>query len=320
MSDKCNHCVKKIEDSQQKLKCTSCEHCYHADCVGLKSEAAVKNALKTAWKCNTCKMSLRSGSTSGMSEESLTKILHELKREILDRMEKQFEGLQTSNNFLSEQINDMAKKIESSNAIVKEQQKQISKLEEENKSFKFEIDCLSNEINELQQYSRIMNVEISGIPETENEQIMTVVSDVAKCIGVQTTPGDVLIAHRVPTKSTKRPKPIIVQLKSRVERSKWLEAFKGKRNLTCNDINSSLPKNSFYVNEHLTARNKSLLYEAKNFAREYSYDFTWVTNGKIFIRKSKGSPAKRIFSLNDLDRLERSESRDTRVDSGRGKH
>ena len=78
------------------------------------------------------------------------------------------------------------------------------------------ITYLKKEVNELQQYTRLANLEISGILDTKDEQISALVNNVAKCIGVHTEPGDIVIAHRVPKRSTKRPKPITVQLRSRL--------------------------------------------------------------------------------------------------------
>ena len=48
-------------------------------------------------------------------------------------------------------------------------------------------------------------------------------------------------------------------------------------------MNPNPSDNKFYVNEHLTSTNKALLFITKKFAKEN--DYTWVSNGKIFVRK-----------------------------------
>lgn len=89
MNEKCWHCNKNIEDSSE-TKVHQLEYYYHADSAWQSSDGTVKFVLKTDWKCTALKMSLGSGSTSGMSEQRLSKILNELKQEILDLMENQF--------------------------------------------------------------------------------------------------------------------------------------------------------------------------------------------------------------------------------------
>ena len=97
-----------------------------------------------------------------------------------------------------------------------------------------------SEVNELQQYTRSDNLEISGVSEMKAEQISTLLDNVAKCIGVHTEPGNIVIAHRVPTRSTKLPKTILVLLQSRLERGKWIEVVRKRRNVTCSNMSMNI--------------------------------------------------------------------------------
>lgn len=308
MSDKCGHCKKNIEDVKNRVQCVGpCENVYHGECAGLKTDAALKTALKSGWRCQnqTCKYSLRSGSTSGMSEDSMAKMLLELKKEIFSKFDTDFGDIKKSMDFFSSKIDDFTKILNEEREKNKEQQRQFNILKEQHETLTNEVYWLKSEVCDLQQYTRSTNLEISGVPETPNENINTVVDSIAKCIGVQVQPGDVLITHRVPTKSKERPKPIIVQLRSKTERHNWIVAFRKKKDVTCRDFNPNLAPEKFYINEHLTAWNKGLLFECKAFSKKNDYEYTWVSNGKIYIRKKTGSPATRIMSVGDLEEIER---------------
>ena len=52
---------------------------------------------------------------------------------------------------------------------------------------------------------------------------------------------------------------------------------------------SSKGHTHIYVNEHETTRNAALAKTARQRQREHKISFTWVRNGKIFV-KSLGSP------------------------------
>lgn len=304
MSDTCGQCNKLLDDPKSEIKCTGvCNKCYHAECCGLKVSDITKIASKNTWRCTSCKMTLRSGSATGGLEENIMKMFQDLKTDIFKRMDSDLGGFQQSLNYMSKSFDEFNKVLAEVREENKQQHKLINELKEENKLLQSKIAYLSEEVNDLQQYTRSTNVEISGIPETSNEDINTLVGSVATALGLTPQPGDVLIAHRVPTKSTTRPKPIIVQLRSKVVRGNWITAFKSRRNATCHDINPNLPKEKFYVNEHLTASNKALLFEAKRFAREHNYAYTWVSNGKVFVREKNGLPATRISSPDDIQRL-----------------
>ena len=49
------------------------------------------------------------------------------------------------------------------------------------------------------------------------------------------------------------------------------------------------PRKSVYVSEHLSPANKSLHAAARLKAKELNYKFTWIRNGRIFVRKDESS-------------------------------
>lgn len=79
------------------------------------------------------------------------------------------------------------------------------------------------ELVDLKQYSRNMNVEIQGLPVAPNEDLETVVEDIAKCLEVEVSKDDIDVAHRVPTKE-KDQFIVIVKFRTRRARDSLLEA------------------------------------------------------------------------------------------------
>jgi len=120
---------------------------------------------------------------------------------------------------------------------------------------------LKEELEELQSYSRINNLELHGIPERNSESIQDLVLSVAKALGVELSPGDIDAAHRIGTSKVKLPPPIVVKFISRQVRGAILSAYKNKRNrkLTTKHINVNFPERNIYINEHLTKQKENPL-------------------------------------------------------------
>lgn len=156
-------------------------------------------------------------------------------------------------------------------------------------------------MRDMEQYSRINNIEISGVPQSENEDVDTLLTDIAKAIDVEHKARSVDAAHRVPSYNRKRASPIVV--KSRRDKEVWINGFKKTRPLTADKINPHMNKDKVFINEHLSPANKLLLSQTKEAARDRGYKFIWTKDGKIFARKDSGDRVKRIASeasLRDL--------------------
>lgn len=60
------------------------------------------------------------------------------------------------------------------------------------------------EIVEVKQYSRNMNIEVPGFPQTPNVNLGKTVANIEKCLGTDVTDKDTDIAHRVSSKDKKK--------------------------------------------------------------------------------------------------------------------
>lgn len=161
---------------------------------------------------------------------------------------------------------------------------------------------LEDRVNEMEQYSRTKNIEIKGVEECVNENLKQVVVKIAHKVGeVGITENDIDSVHRIGNMNNRNPKDIIVQFKDRVSRNRLL--LKRKERIRSNEVAEGRKDNVVYINEHLTAYNKQLFWQAKVKSKELNFKFVWSKEGKIFIRKSEREKAYRIRNEEDLTKI-----------------
>ncbi|KAK9701989.1 hypothetical protein QE152_g30228 [Popillia japonica] len=145
----------------------------------------------------------------------------------------------------------------------------MGKIEKENASLKQEIGELRNQIQDLEQHSKLNNLEIQGVPQKDILDILHKIGDAIQC---NISPTDINAAHRVAqlNSNSSRPRNIIVSLVSRRKRDEILAAakmtrYRSRSNLKSFGLNHKLPQvaEQLFINEHLTSAKKSLLYKAR---------------------------------------------------------
>ena len=183
----------------------------------------------------------------------------------------------------------------------------IKTLQDENAKLKSSILKLENRCNnnldDLEQYGRRMNVRIAGINETENEDTDQVVMDFAKSINVNIRPEDIDRCHRVKRRERQpnpnvgsraqvdtRPLEIIVKFTNSKAR---LALMKGRDTLRKSMSN-------IFINEDLTAGRKELTYECRKLRRDNKIRRVWTFNGNVYIRDNTDAKVQ-IFCKTDLE-------------------
>lgn len=220
----------------------------------------------------------------------------------LKELRFEFTSLKESVNFISNQYDSVVKRVDEITAQLKSSP-DIS-------------DCLADidsklrsyerDLNEKDQWVRRSNVEIVGLPETKGENLIEIVSRVAKVgqfnINCQT---DIDFVTRVAPmdKTIKKPKPIVVRFTSRYRKDEFLAKVRAVRDFKASDIGLSRDFSRLYFNEHLTKTNKLLLQSAKKLANEKLYKYVWVRNCSIMVRKGDTSPVINIGSVLDLKKI-----------------
>lgn len=281
--------------AEDLLKCNGvCGQIFHYTCQGLRQEVFTKLQGNNSWHCHPCREKLKVGSRNKESEteakdceEEDEDIKSMLKKIIIDV--KKIDAVDRKLDVIFEKVHLL--------------ENEVSVLKEENLHLTSKLNNLQESVDILEQRSRMMNIEVKGIPITKNENCSAIIADVAKAVGIQVNKGDIQIAHRVPNKGDPKGKAIIAQLSSRAIRMEWVKKFKEGKGLTANKVNRAFNSTPVYVNEHLTTKNKILLQESKNFAKANNIKYVWVSDNNILMRKSEGSKIRRIRQTTDLSKM-----------------
>nr|XP_049707531.1 uncharacterized protein LOC126056909 [Helicoverpa armigera] len=170
-------------------------------------------------------------------------------------------------------------------------------LSKENDTLKSTVSVLSDRLNNLEQHLREENLEIQGVTEHKNENLANLVEQCSRVVGYSFKEDDIVKCTRVAklNKDSKLPRSIIVKFRSVRKRDEFYSAvYRYNKVNKDNKLNTSLlgisgDKKPVYVSEHLSPTNKMLHAAARQKAKELSYKFVWVKNGRIYVRKSVDS-------------------------------
>lgn len=332
---KCAQCHEKIINDGRHMSCAECRASYHLGkrCSGVadstfKSMGAQK---RKDWYCRVCRQqhskdespdeeaSLQAASPATTehfrSLEARLECLTLLKANVdtLLDLPKQMnellalkpvvESLKTAVTEVQESISFLSAKYDSVLLTATNNSTAITELRGETTSLRTviaeqsqTIEHLQEELNDSDQYSRLSNLEIHGLPHSPNEDLVSVVGELAGKLGIgDFQPKDMSAVHRLPSRRD-GPPVVLVRFASVSLRDQWL-ATRGKlRTLAANSV---LPK--LYLNENLTRRNRELFWMVRERAKGKQYKFTWVKNGKLFAKKTETSPVVRIHRIADLE-------------------
>ena len=107
-------------------------------------------------------------------------------------------------------------------------------------------------------------------------------------MGVSVGPEDISVSHSIPTSQKyqgKQSAPAIIVKFARHDTKEML--YRGRkelRGLTTKDLGFS-NENNIFVNKSLTEANKELFKATLKVKKDYRYDYTWTSNGKIYWQK-----------------------------------
>lgn len=209
----------------------------------------------------------------------------------LEVNEEKVNGMETALAALNAQYEEIFKNSQNQGKLIEELAKKTTHLEALIVERDAQILSLKTAVDNAEQYSRRKNIEIHGVKEYENENLVTVVTDLATKLQLPPpTSQSIETAHRLRAREG-RTAPILVRFTERSTRDMWIK----KR--------VSLKGEGIYVNENLTRTLKNLFWNTKKTAREKNYKFVWVRNGKIFVKEKDGSPVIRIENENDLKKI-----------------
>lgn len=151
-------------------------------------------------------------------------------------------------------------------------------------------------------------IEIKNLPTDNNAQMELAIEQIHKSLNINFNPADIKSAYRVATRRH-GPRPIIVEYANVKIKEELLQAFKNynknnkgdKLNTTIVDWSKS--KDHIYIKESLTKNGNYLFYLARDLIRKSDWKFCWSNRGRIYVRKSEGSPAIEIINQEQIQQL-----------------
>lgn len=222
--------------------------------------------------------------------KEMTKAFDDFRRE----MRAELRDIRESVKFCSE-VCDNVKQLSDEIKLLREElqhaRQKNDQLETENKK-------LQRKVDELEQYTRVNNLEIKGAPSDEDP--MEIVKKLGDAIGEEILPSDIDTCHRIPA-GRSGDKSVIVRFVRRDKRNAVLtKARKERPSAKDMGFKSNQP---IYVNENLTKHARQLLGSAVAKKRESNWKFVWTNGGKVFARKTESSEILRIVELADVAKM-----------------
>ncbi|CAH2109318.1 unnamed protein product [Euphydryas editha] len=289
---KCKLFVSVSKDDTVKCK-GGCEVIFHRKCSN-------KQFLQNQY-CDDCQKTKTlspvedSRITINPSEASGEKVLVEVnkKLEVLYKLEKKIEDMTNTVEFYAEMYQTLFQYKEDS-------QKKIKALEEKNIYLNKCNKALEERVQELEMREKEKNIEIHGLEMRSDESTVAVVQELAKKLDLN--PNDIEDARRVGQDKldVTKPKTILVTLRSKTARNKWMAARKGNM-ITNNKVYGNGNDKRVFINEDLPKYKRQLLWTVRNKLKPKGFQYIWVQNFNILVKKN--SEDKKIYNIRSEEDL-----------------
>ncbi|CAG9789930.1 unnamed protein product [Diatraea saccharalis] len=246
-------------------------------------------------------------------DDELTSVITELKKTI-ETFKNQQETLQSSINDIRKQNDGIIKSMEFMSAKYDEIDQKLSKMEFERKTHLAYIQTLEARVENSERLQKQASIEIRNIPIQTNEtkeDLINVVQKIGEAVNVNVERNQIRDVFRLHTNKVynQNSRTIIVDLTTVILKDKILTSVKNyNRKNKDNMINTGHIKidgkpQPIFVVECLTQAARRIYFLAREFSRKNEYNYCWIAHGKVFIRRKEGSPARRINSEADLEKL-----------------
>lgn len=320
---KCSECICKLpktDNSDTPARASSSINTQPNDKRGTEGKS-----LSSGSSVESTKMSRKpSPSPSYITEEKMREMLKADKQDLqlviescvnglsdqINELKVQGKGYQESLSFVSKQYDELRSELADLKKMFGSTSSELKSIREDNKTLRdtitsqaARIKVLKEESTKQAQWSRMQNIEITGIPEIKDEITPDIVLKIAHHIGVSIEASDVEFAHRVQPRhaaSTQRtPRSIIVRIKQRALKDRLVAAGRKYRNICARELGLGGEPHRVFINEHLIRENKMLL----STATEKNFKYVWTKNCRIYVRRNEESPPIAITCSADLSKM-----------------
>ena len=224
------------------------------------------------------------------------------------QMEEDVEDIKKSLNFLTEELTAVRKQQSSILDLVKE----VKTLRIQNGEKDKQLADLENKVAELEQYTRINNVIVTGLQIKPRSYARAVTADsegvhgemdagsteqqVAAFLqskGIHLNCSNIETCHPLPRRNNSDKPAIIIRF---VNRKHKIALLREGRRLKGTDV---------YLNEHLTKRNAEIAKNARYLKKQKKIQNTWTTNCKVFIKLNGPPEEAKVMVIRDVAELDK---------------
>lgn len=288
----CALCNDALPDDGCIMSCTECKCQYHlGDCSGISVKVfkSKNDSFKGSWKCRDCK---KQGSQKGQQkkEHDIAVILAGINEKLASLMalKETVESIEKSQQLIAAQYDDILKQVNQHDNKIADLHKRLERVEHLERK-----QDLQSAVHDLEWRSRKLNLEIHGIAQTVNEDLLCKLNELATRLEIPPlNESEITDIHRLPSRADRVP-GIIIRFARQSTRELWLEQKKKLRGV----------KPNVYIQENMTKRNRELLSAAKEWRKRAEYKYVWHKNGSVLVRKTDGERAVVIRCEDDLIKI-----------------
>ena len=181
----------------------------------------------------------------------------------------------------------------------------IAALEDELADAKAKLATAERRIEDLDNYNRKNALVISGVPETPDEAVDSLVVDVGRAAGVEIPADSIDDAYRLGRQQQGKTRPIMARFINSGPRHKLLEK---RKELSAGNVrdHATLTRSAIgkiFIAESLTPKSQHLLFVARQLKKQKMLWAAYSTNGRINIKKREGDAAAVVSDLADVEEI-----------------
>ncbi|KAJ4445043.1 hypothetical protein ANN_06842 [Periplaneta americana] len=248
---RCYECSKAItkRDDSVKIQCSECKNWFHDKCIPLnKTDTDIFHAKNEVWVCKYCAGQKKESSPIELHTNvpSILDIYNLLKRietefankySTLERINKETEQeLGKSLDLVHEKLDENSRLIKQQAESIKTCLESIDGLKKENMLLKNNIEETKAQLDDLEQYGRRNSIEIHGIPEMANENLLEIVKNIGCAMDMEIQPQMIDSCHRLGKSPGQPSAAVIVKFVRRMDKDQFIHRRKVKRNRKASQI------------------------------------------------------------------------------------
>lgn len=336
MAVKCKGCGEDLPANGAYAECGKCNGGFHFDACSSYSERgwhSLASSKKAAYRCADCKtkttkVMTRSGSNNSLAsnqsdggelagalatamlnfEGLLNKKFQEFTTSFEKKIDGRFKEFEKNLEYNSGVVEDLKKTIKDMEKKMVTLEKNNEKVENQNQELRKRVRNLESFVQDMAQERNACKIEISGkFSQIEDCKVFVEkvlekaeINEIVKKGEYQVEKIEKFVKKGSPPEI----KNLIITVKDIETKDKMLEIIKKKRTtLNTTGLTGQAPPVPIYINEYLTPYLKRVHFEAKQLKRDKGYEFLWVKNGRILIKKNQNSNVIRLSCLEDLPSL-----------------